>query len=69
VRAAEDALAGVLEHPPKVWVSIGLDVVAISRGFFIDLIEAFLGDANVNSGGPTTFLWIKQLFGFCGELW
>jgi hypothetical protein len=49
-------------------VSIGLDVVAISRGFFIDLIEAFLGDANVNSGGPTTFLWIKQLFGFCGEL-
>jgi hypothetical protein len=27
------------------------------------------GDTNVNSRGPTTFLWIKHLFGFCGELW
>jgi hypothetical protein len=26
-------------------------------------------ETNVNSRGPTTFLWIKHLFGFCGELW
>jgi hypothetical protein len=27
------------------------------------------GETNVNSRGPTTFLWIKYMFGFCGELW
>jgi hypothetical protein len=27
------------------------------------------GETNVNSGGLTTFLWIKQFFGICGELW
>jgi hypothetical protein len=29
----------------------------------------FPGEANVNSGGLTTFLWIKRFFGVCGELW
>ena len=29
----------------------------------------FSREANVNSGGPTTCLWIKPFFGFCGELW
>jgi hypothetical protein len=27
------------------------------------------GEAEVNSGGWTTLLWIKQVFGVCGELW
>jgi hypothetical protein len=31
--------------------------------------RVFSGETNVNSRGPTTFLWIKHLFGFCGELW
>ena len=26
-------------------------------------------EAEVNSGGWTTLLWIKQVFGVCGELW
>jgi hypothetical protein len=31
--------------------------------------KGFPRDTNVNSRGPTTFLWIKRFFGFCGELW
>jgi hypothetical protein len=29
----------------------------------------FSRETNVNSGGLTTFLWIKQMFGFYRELW
>jgi len=28
-----------------------------------------LGWIKVNSGGWTTSLWIKRVFGVCGELW
>jgi len=36
---------------------------------FRDSAPGALEDMNVNSGGPTTFLWIKRFFGLCGELW
>jgi len=29
----------------------------------------FSRQGKVNSGGQTTLLWIKQVFGVCGELW
>ena len=33
------------------------------------MTTALREDTNVNSRGPTILLWIKQVFGFCGELW
>jgi hypothetical protein len=41
----------------------------IARIFIDQECEGPPEERNVNSGGPTTFLWIKRLFGFCGELW
>jgi len=32
-------------------------------------MRGFPGNPNVNSRGLTTFLWIKHLFGFCGQFW
>jgi hypothetical protein len=68
VRAPEIALAGVLEYSPKVWVSAD-PVPGICEDFIDQECEGLPRERNVNSGGPTTILWIKRLFGFCGELW
>jgi apolipoprotein N-acyltransferase len=36
----------------------------------LQLCDGFLPEMiKVNSGGWTTWLWVKEVFGFCGELW
>jgi hypothetical protein len=79
VRASSSAMASVLEGVAGVWVrvrSAGWDArgEADSSAALRDDNKksnsgSLSGETNVNSRGPTTFLWIKHLFGFCGELW
>jgi hypothetical protein len=54
---------GLFSFGCVVWLELG-PPVALDR-----CVRPARGEGKVNSGGRTSWLWIKPIFGFCGELW